>query len=487
MRLTWPDHHAAFDTTSGTLYILAALDDTQGSGEIEWVRFYVDGQMHEGAVDQIYRFGVYGASPSGGNPSEHQVYALARIRHEDSGGTWYENLDTRDAAPGGNGQVIKFAWANLKVQSLKWLNTPCDVYDSWNQVNRPNANNPYHWRKLSDTAPEEGFYPAVYIKGSAPQLEIKLRPTIGGGMPIRADAYIDIPGNANYPYWGVTPAFGGDTGTVSCPALDNVVDAYTAHYGAEVWISLAFQVQFSDGIWSTQYPTLPEEFEAPLYAVYAQPQFPQATPWIGVLDDSCSWAAGKSTALDVARYETTGLFFSQTFLYPSNTGSWWTNDVTGKFQLPEFFDPAVIASRGWDGFRYGNCVDVSDYLSICARAVGLAFMIAKYRNDPSGTSQSGTFQYNPVCLIGSDPAVDGNYTANTWGWHQIAIYSNVYDSCAAHKLDLNGASYRNPPFNWLLDPFWQTSPGLGIVDYPNVGSNPSSPELLFGPVAPEIT
>ena len=225
-----PYHHTAYDYGGGTFGISAQLSPENNI--IEWVRFYVDGQLETGAVDQANRTAYCTPDWAGaGNPSEHQVYASARIRNEDSGGVWYETIDTRDDEPRGNGHVIKFALTKLKVQRLRWTITPCDVYDSWNQINRPNTNNPYHWRQLSDTSPEEGFYPAVYVKGSAPQLEIKLRPTIGNGMPIRADAYIEVFGNANYPYWGVTSPFGGNTGTVTCPALDNVVEAYTVHTG----------------------------------------------------------------------------------------------------------------------------------------------------------------------------------------------------------------------------------------------------------------
>lgn len=104
----------------------------------------------------------------------------------------------------------------------------------------------------------------------------------------------------------------------------------------------------------------------PLYVVYDWPVYPQQRPWLGVLNDACSWAEGESTASDVARELTPGLFFAQRFAYtmdqdkdgfPGPSAPQWT---TGG-QATTFLLASFLATSG---YVPGNCIDVSDYLLI---------------------------------------------------------------------------------------------------------------------------
>lgn len=211
----------------------------------------------------------------------------------------------------------------------------------------------------------------------------------------------------------------------------------------------------------------------PLYLVYERPNFPQLRPWIGVLDNACTWAKGENTYEGVARKLTTGLFFAQRFAYPTGTPGYpstW-RDEEGDFQLSRF-----LSTPGWVD---GNCVDVSDYLLICANALGLNFTVVQYTD-----VTWGQFVTNPLCPIGSDPTRDWTYDTFEWIMHQFCFSADayVYDACAAQMYDLSGNAYRNPPFRWPLNGFWQTIPNLGLVANPS----PSIPYLLNAPYVPPV-
>jgi hypothetical protein len=222
-----------------------------------------------------------------------------------------------------------------------------------------------------------------------------------------------------------------------------------------------------------------------VYLVLDTPQSPMAIPWTEVLEDACGFARYRSTASEVARYCTTGLFFAQRFYYPGDYRSHWTSEYPYwmRFKLTQYYN-----TPGWVA---GNCVDVSDFLCICLLALGLDFVVAQFRNNLSTPSMVT----NPICLIGSDPTQDSSYQSlpnpfnppfdKPWGMHQFALSpwgGAVYDVCAAQKFDLLGNSYRNPPFDWNLYGFWQTAPNLGLV-YSPTGS---MPVLSEGPYTPTV-
>ena len=203
-----------------------------------------------------------------------------------------------------------------------------------------------------------------------------------------------------------------------------------------------------------------------IYLVHQNPNSPQEQPWIGVLDDACEWAAGDNTDDAVARDLTLGLYYSQRFYYYDNpqTGANWLRD--GAFRLKGF-----LATTG---YQAGNCVDVSDYLVICANALGLNFGIEQVK-----PSDGSAFHTNPLCPIGSDSTQSSLYSSYFWSFHQITTPlssgsggTDVYDSCAAQRYDLDGDPFYNPPFKWPLNTdyrnsYWQTDPELGLVATPH--------------------
>gem|GEM_PF-2121940 len=226
-------------------------------------------------------------------------------------------------------------------------------------------------------------------------------------------------------------------------------------------------------------------FSQPLFLVYDWPVYPQTRPWLGVLDDACAWAEGESAAGDVARELTLGLFFARRFAYPDSTGSYWTDEE----------DPTVFRLSNFlatTGYQSGNCVDVSDYLTICQNSQGLGFLVQQFAGEPLWSDY--TFTSNLLCPIGSDPTQFWTYERFHWTWHQLAFSpsSTVYDVCAAHWTDLSGNGFANPPFNWPWTGLWQTIGGggqrYGVVDAPAPNAPCPSSDLLglTGPYVPNV-
>lgn len=188
-----------------------------------------------------------------------------------------------------------------------------------------------------------------------------------------------------------------------------------------------------------------------------------------MLDDSCSFAANQSTEDTVAKEITRGVYFSKRIAYPLSTASSWVDpSVATTFRLTDFLNTS--------GYQPGNCVDVSDYLCICANSQGLTFAASQYGNVDGKNVQTQLIS-DPVCLIGGDPnslsRPDGSaqWAVSSWAWHQVCLRSNsVYDSCAAHKFDISGAFYGNSPINWRLAGYWQTNPPGGPITSANGAS-----------------
>lgn len=150
-----------------------------------------------------------------------------------------------------------------------------------------------------------GPYPAVYLKGAAPKITVEVQP-LTGTVPVRAQLEMNLSTTTpGYTFNTNSAVLSNNKTTITCPALKNEVNLL---YAYTTW---NFQCQFADGTWSGIYGRGENQIDPlKLFAVYSTPVTPQSPPWIGVLDDSCSWASGKNTAADVAQYLTTGLYFS---------------------------------------------------------------------------------------------------------------------------------------------------------------------------------
>jgi hypothetical protein len=157
-----------------------------------------------------------------------------------------------------------------------------------------------------------------------------------------------------------------------------------------------------------------------VYILFAPSVSPQAPPWRSVLDDACAWARGAQTEKAIASGLTTGLFRSGRFVYPTDDPIKSTSYVSGEtFHLTDFLEH--------QGPSVGNCVDVSDYLVICARALGVPMKTLQLMD-----SQERPMITNSLCPIGWDPTDLQSYQTLGWTMHQIAYlpsYGRIYDAC----------------------------------------------------------
>jgi hypothetical protein len=83
-------------------------------------------------------------------------------------------------------------------------------------------------------------------------------------------------------------------------------------------------------------------YEEQLYLIYDQPKAPQTIPWIGVLEETCTWASGKSSATDVKNELTYKLYYLPGFVYIGNTETQYSKSSTpgsaafSQFQLASY-------------------------------------------------------------------------------------------------------------------------------------------------------
>jgi hypothetical protein len=213
-----------------------------------------------------------------------------------------------------------------------------------------------------------------------------------------------------------------------------------------------------------------------IYQIFASPQSPMNAPWIEVLDDAMSWAGGNTTADDIDENLTLGLYITSKFKYTTVNGlpSSWTDSTDQTiFLLTNFVNNTTWPTEG-------NCVDVSEYLCICANALGMNFECARYKDSGGAT----IFDTNLLCPIGSDWTNSAKYVPQHWNNHQICRRSagsgEVYDACGAYRYDLSGNSWMAAAWGWPFPDWWQNSSRYGLVWNPFA----SSPALYSPPGAP---
>jgi len=199
------------------------------------------------------------------------------------------------------------------------------------------------------------------------------------------------------------------------------------------------------------------------YTVLQTPIGFQAQPWMDLLDMTCRWAYEDATEAECSEDLTKGLFWDSPWVY-SDEGVWhWAGT---SFLLS-------------DAVRYEHynmdCKDTAGFLYLAFQSQGIDSEL-RYLKDEGGVG----FVTNPICPMGSDATIDtipnpndpNNpiqvYSVRVWTHHVVVFHDGVCDSAAAQRLDLDGYSYRNPPFNWALQGYWQTPYGnptyLGLVN-----------------------
>ncbi|QYK55246.1 MAG: hypothetical protein KF733_09550 [Fimbriimonadaceae bacterium] len=211
----------------------------------------------------------------------------------------------------------------------------------------------------------------------------------------------------------------------------------------------------------------------------------QLPVWTNVLEDACRFATGYAGATSVRARCTYNLFWFHEdplepwhypiFVYDPDK-PYWCERTQGpnaaahyfKFYLTEFF-----AGRTPNNFYVnGDCQDVSFYLQIATSALGVPLKaIREFPVAPGYPIQALAFQTNPLCGVGNDATLPGNYTSFGFNFHQHNSFDNdTYDAACAQVIDLVGNNYYNPPIAWPLETppqhsYWQTE----VVPIPPIG------------------
>ncbi|MGI8923117.1 MAG: hypothetical protein ACR2HJ_03595 [Fimbriimonadales bacterium] len=200
-----------------------------------------------------------------------------------------------------------------------------------------------------------------------------------------------------------------------------------------------------------------------VYLTDSSPIGIQSPVWTNVLDDACVWALGLAGEDPCRGATTNGMFFQGPFRYDPFDSSYTIDNpylvgFTQQFRLVRFFIDREEATGALDV----DCRDVSNYVGIMWRALGVSAQWIQLSSNPSG------FRTHPICWIGDDPAYSYNYDPYNFNFHQMPIDSgwNVYDAVGAHYFDLQGNAYRDLAIKWFDLNYWQT-PAPGIRVYPD--------------------
>ncbi|MCX6366286.1 MAG: hypothetical protein NTX57_06195 [Armatimonadetes bacterium] len=159
-------------------------------------------------------------------------------------------------------------------------------------------------------------------------------------------------------------------------------------------------------------------YEEKLYLLKDQPINCMAIPWVGVLEDSCTWASGESDPLGVITKISHGLYTSQTFFYDSTQTLALATIPANIFDLVQFL---CVSDGGGRPIR-GQCYDASDYAAICLYSQGRGAYIQYRAGDVPGRQPNdpyGTFLTNLGVLIGHNIL-----SQLEWANHQLVILLN---------------------------------------------------------------
>lgn len=190
-----------------------------------------------------------------------------------------------------------------------------------------------------------------------------------------------------------------------------------------------------------------------LYTVCDTPKHAMEKPWVGVLEDSCTWAIGKSEKADVVLSLTRGLYNSGAIYY--DAASTLSNGaiVGNEFDLITF----LASSRPISG----QCYDASNYNALCLYSQGVDSVVLKKR---ALGENPVVFYINSGVLIGWFDFVQ----EYIWQAHQLVVLRNStvadptigLESRGTIPVALESASYWNPGTNGLVK---SIEPGSTII------------------------
>ncbi len=303
------------------------------------------------------------------------------------------------------------------------------------------------------------------IKGTPLTVNVTFKsPTGFNGSVDVSEAYYSLTAvDANLPpvNLGVSPA----TANLNLPAGGTQVVTFTFNsLPASVQPGAAFTIQWvaSGDVFA------PLHFN--VYTVFAAPDAPQLQPWLGVLQDACSWAQNDNSYSNIAQDLTghtylngqTGLFWANEFTYQE--GQAFGSSSISQLQLPDehFYLAKFLATPKPTA---GNCSDVANYLCCCANALGLDFKeryLQVYYNPSNAPPYPVPFTTNYLYPIGeSSPLLE---KAEVWSYHQVCVsdVDLVYDASLSFWKILDPFTILDPPTGLDLLSYYQNLVALPI-------------------------
>lgn len=219
------------------------------------------------------------------------------------------------------------------------------------------------------------------------------------------------------------------------------------------WIQVRAKLVSSGGsvLWGDQYTWMDW---GKFYAVLQTPIDKQTQPWMDLLDFSCRWADGETDEQSCAQELTKGLFWDSDWTY--NGYSCWHWEGTN-YNLTE-----AVQER----WAYMDCRDIAGFLYLALQSQGISSSFYYLKRGDASTD----FITNLICPLGLDATDDTEYDETQWTFHVVVNHGGVHDASASQMRNLAGSGYRNPPFDWILEQYWQTEYGdpefFGLVNRP---------------------
>jgi hypothetical protein len=416
---------------------------------------------------------------SGGNPSEHTVTATAQI-HDSIGAITLNSLDApnRPYNTSGMGRPADDIIASLQMKSLDYVN----AYTLRTQASASPAPSPdpavvpepqFVW-DTSGKATSTFGAAAGDIQGQKPSFFLTpysftgTNATVGYKLKVQANPntlnaqgqpdalltlYDNTSGNpATLPAGGV-----GFNGPV---ALYSKVAKYSLIFSAlSLWVEFT---KLPSPVWQQvgpSYASSSQPLSSPLYAVLAAPEAPMTQPWVGVLEDACTWAKGTADAVSATTAVTKGLY-SNGHYDPANAPTYVTIDtatLVEEFKLQSFLagvPPTYPAPSG-------QCNDFADFLVCLSNSLGAMPLKSQRQNNPfatkpvtyapSTTSATGrSFLYHIWTTDGTSATVNGHISDGALRFDGVTPISNLTGP-------LSGTSYYNslvltpPSAGWTDD------------------------------------
>jgi hypothetical protein len=155
------------------------------------------------------------------------------------------------------------------------------------------------------------------------------------------------------------------------------------------------------------------------YVLYGNPQAPMAVPWTDVLDYSCDWASGESTAANITQEVTEGIFLigdtdgDIDYDYPYGYRQYSSSTGYRTFDLTSFLSDIDSESD-----VTVNCSDVANLFNIFVASLGLSGQSKRLIKDNSPYY----FYTNSINPIGTP-----GWENFSWGYHHVGWYNNLVD------------------------------------------------------------